>query len=230
MSPADDTERALTEEELERFCDYLYRRTGMTYGESKRYYIDRRVAERMKATGEADFRAYFGRLRSEVGELEQIINAFTVNETYFYREAYQFACMSRVLLPQLVRQREAGSRVRILSEIPAPRARNRIRSPSGCSRTGRWSTPTTSRSSARTSTPRLWRRRGRVGMTRGRCRDCLRNSSKLISSQPAALAAASSGSLGVGELHGCEPDRIGRHARARSFRSDLLPQRTHLFR
>ena len=116
MSAADDTDRALTEEELERFCDYLYRRTGMTYGESKRYYIDRRVAERMKATGEADFRAYFGRLRSEVGELEQIINAFTVNETYFYREAYQFACMSRDLLPQLVRQREAGSRVRILFE------------------------------------------------------------------------------------------------------------------
>jgi len=106
--------RALTEEELERFCEYLYRRTGMTFGESKRYYIDRRVAERMKATGDLAFRDYFGRLRSERGELEQVINAFTINETYFYREAHQFACMSRELLPALVRSREAGSRVRIL--------------------------------------------------------------------------------------------------------------------
>ena len=114
MSRADAIGRALTEEELERFCEYLYRRTGMTFGESKRYYIDRRVGERMKATGDLDFRDYFGRLRSERGELEQVINAFTVNETYFYREAHQFACMSRELLPALVRAREAGSRVRIL--------------------------------------------------------------------------------------------------------------------
>ena len=114
MSRADDSRPALTEEELERFCEYLYRRTGMSFGESKRYYIDRRVADRMRATGDLEFRDYFGRLRSERGELEHVINAFTINETYFYREAHQFACMSRELLPALVRGREAGSRVRIL--------------------------------------------------------------------------------------------------------------------
>jgi chemotaxis protein methyltransferase CheR len=116
MSSARPQERALSEEELERFCEYLYRRTGMTFGENKRYYIDRRIADRMRATQEADFRSYFGRLRSQPGELEQVINAFTVNETYFYREPHQFACMSRSLLPLLVKGREAGSRVRILSD------------------------------------------------------------------------------------------------------------------
>ena len=114
MNREDPIRPALTEEELERFCEYLYRRTGITFGEIKRYYIDRRVAERMKATGDAEFRDYFGRLRSERGELEHVINAFTINETYFYREAHQFACMSRELLPALVRGREPGSRVRIL--------------------------------------------------------------------------------------------------------------------
>jgi chemotaxis protein methyltransferase CheR len=106
--------RTLSEDELERFCEYLYRRTGMIFGESKRYYIDRRVVERMAATREPDFRSYFARLRNDPVELEQAINAFTVNETYFYREAHQFACMSRELLPELVRAREPGSRVRIL--------------------------------------------------------------------------------------------------------------------
>jgi chemotaxis protein methyltransferase CheR len=105
---------ALSEDELLRFCEFLYRRSGMTFGESKRYYIDRRVAERMAATGETEFRGYFARLRNDPVELEQAINAFTVNETYFYREAHQFACMSRDLLPQIVRSREAGGRVRIL--------------------------------------------------------------------------------------------------------------------
>ena len=104
----------LSADELLLVTGLLYRLTGMTFGESKRYYIDRRVAERMKATGDLDFRDYFGRLRSERGELEHVINAFTINETYFYREAHQFACMSRELLPALVRGREPGGRVRIL--------------------------------------------------------------------------------------------------------------------
>ena len=45
--------RRLSRDELRRFCDFLQRRTGMMFGESKRYYIDRRVAERMAAIGDA---------------------------------------------------------------------------------------------------------------------------------------------------------------------------------
>jgi chemotaxis protein methyltransferase CheR len=101
--------------ELERFCEFLYRRTGMTFGESKRYYVERRVAERMEAAGDPDFRAWFGRLRSDPDELQRAINDFTINESYFYREAHQLACMTRSLMPLLVRGREAGGRVRVLS-------------------------------------------------------------------------------------------------------------------
>ena len=35
----------LTAEELRRFSDFLYRRTGMLFGENKRYYIERRIAD-----------------------------------------------------------------------------------------------------------------------------------------------------------------------------------------
>ena len=103
----------LTPEELERFCEYIYRRTGMTFGESKRYYIDRRVAERMRAVGAESFQAYFGHLRSDPRELELAINAFTVNETYFYREEHQLRCLSRELLPRIVAGRKPGDRIRI---------------------------------------------------------------------------------------------------------------------
>ena len=47
----------------------------MLFGESKRYYIDRRVAERMAATGLSNFSDYFAMLRTEAGELELLINA-----------------------------------------------------------------------------------------------------------------------------------------------------------
>ncbi len=41
----------LSHEHLLRVCEFLYRRTGMTYGEAKRYYIERRIAERMARNG-----------------------------------------------------------------------------------------------------------------------------------------------------------------------------------
>ena len=106
---------SLSTGDLERFVDFLYRRTGMLFGESKRYYIDRRVGERQEATGLKSFADYFAMLRAEGGELELLINAFTVNETYFYREEHQLRCMSEALLPALVENKQPGDRVRIWS-------------------------------------------------------------------------------------------------------------------
>lgn len=110
-----DRDFSLSPEELARFCEFLYRRTGMTFGESKRYYIDRRVAERMARTGDTSFQDYFARLRSQPRELEAAINAFTVNETYFYREQHQLEALSDWILPEVVRAKGPGDRVRLWS-------------------------------------------------------------------------------------------------------------------
>ena len=37
----------ISPDEVERFCDFLYRRTGLSFSESKRYFIDRRLEERL---------------------------------------------------------------------------------------------------------------------------------------------------------------------------------------
>jgi chemotaxis protein methyltransferase CheR len=108
-------EPGLSAENLQRVCDFLYRRTGMSYGEAKRYYIERRVAERMQRTGSGSMAAYMALLRASDGEAEHLINSFTVNETYFYREEHQLRCLSRVLLPEVVRRRGPGDLVRIWS-------------------------------------------------------------------------------------------------------------------
>lgn len=105
----------LTADEVARFCEFLYRRTGMSFGDSKRYYVDRRVGERMAATGDRDFAQYFARVRSEPAELEAAINAFTVNETYFYREQHQLEALSAHILPEVVHSKGPGDRVRIWS-------------------------------------------------------------------------------------------------------------------
>jgi chemotaxis protein methyltransferase CheR len=106
---------ALTAEALRQLVEFLYRRTGMLFGAGKRYYVDRRVAERMAATKHQLFSEYFLLLRGDPRELEIFINAFTINETYFYREDYQLRCLSSTLLPIVTAGRAPGELVRIWS-------------------------------------------------------------------------------------------------------------------
>jgi chemotaxis protein methyltransferase CheR len=106
----------ISPEEVERFCDFLYRRTGLSFSESKRYFIDRRLEERIAATGSSSFQAYFSLLRADADhEIENLINCFTVNETYFYREDHQLRCMTSNLLDSIVGQKPPGSTIRIWS-------------------------------------------------------------------------------------------------------------------
>ena len=107
---------AVTDADVRRLCDFLYRKTGMSFAQEKRYYIDRRLAERMIATGSSSFSAYFAMLLVDADdEIEHLINSFTVNETYFYRENYQFRCLTSTLLEVVAPKKRPGEAIRIWS-------------------------------------------------------------------------------------------------------------------
>ena len=114
-----DLQRGLadvTDEEVRRLCEFLYRKTGMMFAEEKRYYINRRLAERMAATESTSFPVYFATLRADSdNEIEHLINSFTVNETYFYREDHQFRCLTSTLLEVIAPKKKAGEPIRIWS-------------------------------------------------------------------------------------------------------------------
>lgn len=113
-------EPVITNEEFLKFREYFYRKTGIYFEESKRYFVDKRILERMAKTGADSFHAYFMNLRFEASgrELQTLINAMTVNETYFFREDYQFRCMVRSMLPELTAYRAAKRPIKIWS-IPS---------------------------------------------------------------------------------------------------------------
>jgi chemotaxis protein methyltransferase CheR len=107
---------SVTEEDFRKLAEFLYRRTGMVFNESKRYYVERRLSERIAATSSASFADYFAFLRSEIrDEVEHLINAFTVNETYFYREDHQLECLTKDLLRERVLSGRPGGGIRIWS-------------------------------------------------------------------------------------------------------------------
>jgi chemotaxis protein methyltransferase CheR len=106
----------ITPDDVRRLCEFLYRRTGMLFADDKRYFIDRRLAERIAATGSLSFQSYFAMLRADADhEIEHLVNAFTVNETYFYREEHQLRCMTADLLATVLRDKNPEEPIRIWS-------------------------------------------------------------------------------------------------------------------
>ena len=111
---------AITDADFQKFAEFFYRKTGIHFDEGKRYFVDKRLVDRVEATGAENFRSYFIALRfeSKGQELQELVNAMTVNETYFFREAYQFDCMVKDMLGEIVKRKRPGGRIRIWS-IPS---------------------------------------------------------------------------------------------------------------
>lgn len=108
---------AITEADFEKFREFFYRKTGIQFDTTKRYFVDKRLIERMVATDTDSFREYFIKLRFETNgaEMQALVNTMTVNETYFFREAYQFDCLVTSMLDDIAKRRAPGSRIRIWS-------------------------------------------------------------------------------------------------------------------
>ncbi|MGY4879217.1 CheR family methyltransferase [Vreelandella aquamarina] len=115
-----NTTQAITPAEFARFRDYFYRRTGLFFEDSKRYFVDKRLFERMRMTGHDSFRSYFTFVRFEArgDEFQHLVNVMTVNETYFMREKYQFECLVSEALEERRRARGPGETLKIWS-IPS---------------------------------------------------------------------------------------------------------------
>ncbi len=105
----------ITVEDFRQFQEFFYRKTGIYFDESKRYFVDRRLIDRIRDTDTTNFRRYFWFVRFQAGgeELQKLTNVMTVNETYFFREEYQFKCLVRSMLPEIVKRKALGSPIRI---------------------------------------------------------------------------------------------------------------------
>ncbi len=98
-----------------KFQEFFYRKTGIRFEDTKRYFVDKRLIERIGLSGTRNFREYFARLRFEADgmELQALVNLMTVNETYFFREEYQFDCLVKSILPEIVARKKDDAPIRI---------------------------------------------------------------------------------------------------------------------
>jgi chemotaxis protein methyltransferase CheR len=108
-------EPSITDFDFEKFREFFYRKTGIQFEPSKRYFVDKRLVERIELTDSGNFRTYFTMLRFEASgeELQHLTNLMTVNETYFFREEYQFQCLVNSILPDITSRKKDDNPIRI---------------------------------------------------------------------------------------------------------------------
>ena len=108
---------SVSDEDLNTFCEFFYRKAGIRLDGRKRYFLERRLVDRALKGSAVSFRDYFTMLKFDrTGrEMEALINEMTVNETYFWRENYQFECMTRRMLDEIAAHKRKGERIRVWS-------------------------------------------------------------------------------------------------------------------
>jgi chemotaxis protein methyltransferase CheR len=108
-------EISISVDDFQKFREFFYRKTGIQFESSKRYFVDKRLVERIETTASDTFRSYFTLLRFQASgeELQQLTNLMTVNETYFFREEYQFKCLVDSILSEITARKSDRRPIRI---------------------------------------------------------------------------------------------------------------------
>ena len=99
----------LTDLDFETVRDYLAAGAGLVFDHSRRAGLSAVVLERMHATSTVSVDAYLRLVESPKGaeERQRLLDAVTVQETYFFRNPPQMEALRRRILPELLR-RSAG--------------------------------------------------------------------------------------------------------------------------
>ena len=109
----------LTPELYQRFVDLIYKKTGIWFETTKRYFVDKRLNERIAKLGLTDYHEYYQLLKfsTEQAEMQQLINRLTINETYFFRDFPQLQGFAEDVLLHMVKAKiKAGDkRIRLWS-------------------------------------------------------------------------------------------------------------------
>ena len=110
---------AFNESNFAKLSEYIYRKAGISLeGEKHFTKLNNFVTERCDLLHVENFRKYFYRLRfddKDGFEFQELMNAITVNETYFFREVNQLDALAESLLPELDNLRAPSEPLRILS-------------------------------------------------------------------------------------------------------------------
>ena len=106
----------INQPDFKKLCQFIYRKTGIQIASSKYSTFGNKIEKMMIKNNLESFREFFHLLRFGDGTqlLQELINSITINETYFYREKYQFDVLVNKVFYELHNLKPAGEPLRVL--------------------------------------------------------------------------------------------------------------------
>jgi len=97
----------LTDEEFLQFRDFILEKSGLFFEEKKRYFVEKRVVKCFKESASKSLRDYYRSLQHEKNneDLSLLLESFTNNETYFYRQIPQIEVFAEEILPLVLAEK-----------------------------------------------------------------------------------------------------------------------------
>jgi chemotaxis protein methyltransferase CheR len=107
----------VTDDELARYAELIYERTGIRISPQKKTLLSNRVRRRLKETGARGFAEYYNhlrRLRPNDPEWDAFLQEITTHETFLFRDEGQWEWFRTSYLPGCAAEARSGSRQRSL--------------------------------------------------------------------------------------------------------------------
>ncbi|MEQ8787894.1 MAG: protein-glutamate O-methyltransferase CheR [Pirellulaceae bacterium] len=102
---------------LSKYAALIYEVTGIRISPQKKALLSNRLRRRLRATGIADFEAYYKHLKSidvRHDEWDHFLQEITTHETYLFRDESNWTWFQNEFLPGIAAEAEAGQRQRSL--------------------------------------------------------------------------------------------------------------------
>ncbi len=98
-------------EEFRQLADYVADITGIAFDQSKSFLIESRLGPLAAELGCANYQEFYSKIKSNRHPrlVNQVIDAITVNETYFFRDQTPFNLLRHKIIPDKIDQKSAGA-------------------------------------------------------------------------------------------------------------------------
>ncbi len=102
--PAGVSKMEMTTEIFNAYRNLIYKLCGIYFTDSKKYLLEGRIVRRLTFHKMNNFEEYLRFVESPNGraELNELFEAITINETYFFRAPQQFDALEKVIVPELI--------------------------------------------------------------------------------------------------------------------------------
>ncbi|MFN3921054.1 MAG: CheR family methyltransferase [Caldimicrobium sp.] len=106
------------EREIFKFFTTLVEKvSGISYQEGKEYLLESRLTELALTLGYKNLQDFYQKVKTSLNHslLNQIVDALTTNETYFFRDQHPFEAIKKEILPELFQRKATVKQINIWS-------------------------------------------------------------------------------------------------------------------